>query len=297
MKKISSLIAIGLLVVSCGGNDPNKKTIADLINDAADKVNESSKPQSVSIESLFEKEYESAQTLEFEGFIGAIPSTISWSGGRMTVEIVERRSQTGGRSVRLDMPLGKDKNHVYELPETYKQSDLKVVADDGTILGVGDRVKVKATGYYRSGDYCSIDVVSVQAIDGEFDPAVFEKAVPLTNAILEDTAAKSVYCYMEGNLAIPTVFFSMYGEIGLKFTTKTNSKLDKVDVMVGSGPSTMNVLPDSYTAKDLVVRDYAGNEIPRGGKVRVYGVWDRYSFKSSGSGPNGTFKLEEIKGM
>ena len=65
MKKISSLIAIGLLVVSCGGNDPDKKTIADLINEAADKVNESSKPQSVSIESLFEKEYESAQTLEF----------------------------------------------------------------------------------------------------------------------------------------------------------------------------------------------------------------------------------------
>ena len=59
----------------------------------------------------------------------------------------------------------------------------------------------------------------------------------------------------------------------------------------------MNVLPDSYTSKDLIVRDYAGKEIPRGGKVRVYGVWDRYSFKSSGSGPNGTFKLEEIKAM
>ena len=102
---------------------------------------------------------------------------------------------------------------------------------------------------------------------------------------------------MDGTLSIPTVFFSMYGEIGLNFANKTNTKLDKVDVMVADGPSSMNTLPDSYTAKDLVVRDFLGNEIKRGAKVRVYGVWDRYSFKSSGSGPNGTFKLEEIKSL
>lgn len=297
MKKITGIILVGLLAASCGGNDPDKKTIADFIKDAAKKSAENLKPKAVSMDDIFSKEFDRDQTLEFEGVIGAIPTTITWSGGRMNVKIVERRNQTGGRSIGLDMPLGTEKNHVHELPETYKQSDLKVVADDGTVLSVGDRVKIKANGYYRSGDYCTMEVISVKPIKGNFDPTIFESAVALTNDILADTAQKSVYCYMDGTLSIPTVFFSMYGEIGLNFANKTNTKLDKVDVMVAEGPSSMNTLPDSYTAKDLVVRDFLGNEIKRGAKVRVYGVWDRYSFKSSGSGPNGTFKLEEIKSL
>ncbi len=294
MKRLATLSLIGLVLVSCGGNDPDNRTIADFIKDAANKTEQSLKPQKVSIDDLFSNEYESGQSLEFEGVIGAIPSTITWSGGRMNVKIVERRNQTGGRSIGLDMPLGTSENHVHELPEKYQQSDLKVVADDGTVLGVGDIVKVKANGYYRSGDYCTLDVVSVKAVDKDFDESVFETAVPLTNAILNDTAQKSVYTYMEGTFSIPSVFFSMYGEIGLNFATKTNSQIDKVDVLVGEGPSTMNNLPDSYSAKDLIVRDFNGDEIKRGAKVRVYGVWDRYSFKSSMDGPNGKFKLEEI---
>lgn len=294
MKRLTTLLIVGLIAVSCGGNDPDKKTIADFIKDAAKKTEKSLKPQKVSINDLFSKNFESGQNLEFEGVIGSIPSTITWSGGRMNVKIVERRHQTGGRSIGLDMPLGTDENHVHELPEKYQQSDLKVVAEDGKLLGVGDHVKVKAKGYYRSGDYCTLDVISIKAVDEEFDESVFETAVPLTNAILNDTAQKSVYTYMEGTFSIPTVFFSMYGEIGLNFTTKTNTQIDKVDVMIGEGPSTMNTLPDSYTSKDLIVRDFKANEIKRGAKVRVYGVWDRYSFKSSMDGPNGKFKLEEI---
>ena len=294
MKKLTTIIGLGLLIASCGGNDPEKKTIADFIKDAAKKSAENLKAQKVSYNDLFEKEYESGQTLEFEGYIGAIPSTISWSGGRMDVRIVQRRYQTGGKTLSLDMPLGKANNNVNELPEEYKQSDLKVVTEEGKTIGVGTKVRVKASGFYRSGDYASLDVISISAIDGDFDNKVFESAVPLTNAILADTSQKSVYCYMEGTLSIPSVFFSMYGEIALNFATKTNTKLDKVDVFVGEGPSTMTSLPDSYTAKDLILRDYMGKEAKGAKKVKVYGVWDRYSFVSSSPGPNGKFKLEEI---
>lgn len=295
MKKLTTIIGISLLLASCGGNDPDKKTIADFIKEAANKSKENSKPVKVSYKDLFTKEFDSEQTLEFEGYIGAIPTTISWSGGRMDVRIIERRNQTGGPTLSLDMPLGTSKNSVHELPEEYKQSDLKIVTEEGKTVGVGTKVKVKASGYYRSGDYCSTDVISISATeDNEFDEGVFSKAVPLTNAILGDTAQKSVYCYMEGTLSIPSVFFSMYGEIALNFSTKTNSKLDKVDVFVGDGPSTMKNLPDSYTAKDLVLRDYKGKESKGATKVKLYGVWDRYSFVSSSPGPNGKFKLEEI---
>ena len=67
-------------------------------------------------------------------------------------------------------------------------------------------------------------------MEKDFDESVFEAAVPLSDAILNDTSQKSVYTYMEGTFSIPSVFFSMYGEIGLNFATKTNSQLDKVDV-------------------------------------------------------------------
>ena len=72
--------------------DPDNRTIADFIKDAANKTEQSLKPQKVSIDDLFSNEYESGQSLEFEGVIGAIPSTITWSGGRMNVKIVERRN-------------------------------------------------------------------------------------------------------------------------------------------------------------------------------------------------------------
>lgn len=295
-----SLLALPLFVlVACGGgNEEGKKTIVDFIKEASDKSQESKKPIEKSIQDVFSGDYDRYQVILFEGYIGAIPSSITWSGGKMSVRIFERRNQTGGDYLSLDMPLGESENNVHQLPEEYKQSDLKVVTDDGKILGVGDKVRIKADGYYKSNslssNYYSMDVITVEEVEGDFDESVFEEAVPLTSDIIADTAVKSIYTYMDGTFSIPSVFFSMYGEIGLNFKTNTNKDIDKVDVMVGEGPSTMNSLPESYTSKNLVLRDFNGEELKGATKVRVYGVWERYSFQSS-TGLNGKFKLEEIK--
>ncbi|TNE71382.1 MAG: hypothetical protein EP333_09265 [Bacteroidetes bacterium] len=295
MKRSIPVILVLFVLSACGEEKKEHVTFTEFLKNTAKKTAESLKPKKVTLNELFDGDYPSSQTVEFEGIIGAIPTTITWSGGKMNVKIVERRNQTGGRQIGLEMPLGTENNHVHELPEEYQQSDLKVVTNDGTIVSVGDRVRIKAKGYYRSGDYCTLDVISIRSIANEFDESVFETAVPLTDAILNDTAQRSVYCYMDGSMSIPSVYFSMYGEIGLDFANKTNKQLKKVDVMVGDGPSTMNSLPNNYSARDLIIRDYKGEQIKYGNKVRVYGVWDRYSFKSSLDGPNGKFKLEEIK--
>lgn len=288
-----TLLALPLVMISCGGGNEGKKSIADFIKEASDKSNKNEKPIKTSLEKIFTGEYDSEQTLIFEGYLGSIPSSITWANGKMSVRIFERRNQTGGNYVNLDMSLGTDKNEVKELPEEYKQSDLKVTTDNGKVIGVGAKVRVEATNYYGSTNYHSMEIVSIELIDEEYTGDVFKEAVPITSAILADTSKKIVYGYMDGVFAIPSVFFSMYGEIGLDFKNTTNREIKTVDVLVGEGPSNMNNLPSSYTAKDLVIRDYKGEVIKNGTKVRVYGVWERYSFETSGL--DGKFKLEEIE--
>lgn len=50
----------------------------------------------------------------------------------------------------------------------------------------------------------------------------------------------------------------------------------------------MNDLPEDFTEKDFVVRDFKGEAIT-GSNVRIYGTWHRSEFSNSG-----LFYLEEI---
>lgn len=296
MKVLSILaIAAGVTLVSCGGGERenNFEKLKDLL-DRESKKEVDLKPIELSIQDVFKGDFEREQTLVFEGYIGSVPSTISMSGGTMDIRIFSRRNQTNGDYINLDVKMGTDANNVKALPEKYKQEDLIVFADDKTQLGVGDKIKITATGYYSSTGYYSMDAVKIESIKtSEFDKSIFDNAVALTSAMVHDTSKHEVYGYMDGVLSIPSVFYSMYGDIALNFKTNTNPDFEKVDIRVGSGPSTMNELPASYTSKDLILRDADGQTIKAGSKVRVYGTWERYSFVSS-TGLGGTFKVEEI---
>lgn len=296
MKQLTLFVfASALVLSSCGGSEKEGglKRLQEMM-ERDSKKNVDLKPVKLEIEDVFKGGYEAEQTLVYEGYIGQVPTTISMSGGKMDVRIFPRRNQTNGNYVNLDVTIGTSKNNVKSLPEKYKQEDLIVFADDNTKLGVGDKVRVTATGYYSSTNYFSMEAVTIEAIkEDKFNKDVFDDAVALTSAMVHDTSVHEVYGYMDGVLSIPTVFYSMYGEIALNFKTGTNKDFDKVDIRTGKGPSTMNELPASYTPKDLVVRDLDGNAIKAGAKVRVYGTWQRYSFVSS-TGLGGTFKVEEI---
>lgn len=290
-----SVVLLALAVVGCNSNrdkeNPFKK-LAEIMKEENKDVN--TDPQAVSLNDVFSNDYDDREVLEFEGYIGQIPTTVSFSGGTMNIRIFQRRNQAGGSYLNLDVPLGTGNNEVEKLPAQYKQEDLKVHTKSGKVIGVGSKVKVKATGYYASGDYYAMDVLSIEAAsEDSFDNNVFKDAQVLTSDIIADTSMHEVYSYMDGVLSIPSVFYSMDGTIGLDFKTSSNKDFDEVDIAVGEGPSTMDMLPSSYTSKDLLVRDAEGNPIKPGSKVRVYGTWERYSFVSS-TGLGGRFYVEEV---
>lgn len=289
------IIASALTVASCGG-EKKESLLGKMIKEGQNRAKEvSSEPKKVDISDIFnpENSYDRNETLIFEGYIGQVPSTVSMSGGKMNIKIYERRNQTLGNYVSLSLSIGTDKNEVESLPEKYKQEDLHVYADDKTKLGVGDKIRVTATDVYISTNYYSLEGFKIEKVEESDIEAPFKNAVALTSDLIHDTSVHEVYGYMDGVLSIPSVFFTMNDYLGLKFKTTTNKDFDKVDVQLGKGPSTMDELPSSYTSKDLKVRDFNGDLIGAGKKVRVYGTWQRYSFVSS-TGLNGQFKTEEI---
>ncbi len=295
--KITSylVIASALTFVSCGG-EKKESLFEKMIKEGGKRAKEvSSEPRKVKITDIFnpENKYERNETLVFEGYIGQVPSTVSTSGGKMNIKIYERRNQTLGDFVSLGLYVGTGGNHVESLPEKYKQEDLHVFADDNTKLGVGDKIRITATDIYISTGYYSLEGYKIEKIDEEGVEDSFKDAVALTSALIHDTSAHKVYGYMDGFLSIPSVFFTMNNYLGLKVKTTTNKDFETVDVQLGSGPSTMDELPSSYTSNDLKVRDHKGNLIGAGKKVRIYGTWERYSFVSS-TGLGGQFKTEEI---
>ncbi len=295
MKLTHYLPVLFLALVTGCGEEPRNSDLERLVRKEMeeDKKQALSPPKSVTLDSLFKNTYERNEKLVFEGYIGEVPTTVSMTGGEMSVRIFKNRHQTVGSYVNLDLPLGTGANQVKSLPAQYKQSDLHVFADDKTQLGVGDKIKITATNFYSSTNYFSLDGVKIEKLEADFDKTIFDDAVALTSDIINDTAVKEVYGYMDGVLSIPRVFYSMDNYIALSFKTATNKEFDKVDVRVGSGPSSMNELPSNYGPKDLIVRNYEGSEIKSLKKVRIYGTWKRYGFVTS-SALGGQFKAEEI---
>ena len=289
------LIATALTLASCGGE--KKESLFDkMIKEGSNRSKEvSSEPKNVAISDIFnpENKYERNETLIFEGYIGQVPSTVSMSGGKMNIKIYERRNQTLGDYVNLGLSLGTGKNMVESLPEKYKQEDLHVYTDDNTKLGVGDKIRITATDIYISTGYYSLEAYKIEKIEENSVEDSFKNAIALTSALIHDTSVHEIYGYMDGTLSIPSVFFTMNDFLGLKIKTTTNKDFETVDIQLGKGPSTMDQLPSSYTPKDLKVRDFKGDLIGAGKKVRIYGTWQRYGFVSS-TGLGGQFKTEEI---
>jgi len=285
-------IASAMVIASCGG-EKKESLLSKMLKEERNRKEISSTPKKVHITDIYTSEFDRNETLVFEGYIGQLPSTVSMSGGKMAIKIYERRNQTLGNYVNLNLSIGTGKNEVESLPAKYTPEDLHVYADDKTKLGIGDKIRITATDIYTSTGYYSLEGYKIEKVEEGNIEKSFEKAVPLTSALINDTAVKEVYGYMDGVLSIPSVFYTMDDFLGLKIKTSTNKDFETVDVHVGKGSSSMDQLPASYTSKDLKVRDNKGNLIGAGKKVRIYGTWQRYGFVSS-SGLGGQFKTEEI---
>lgn len=108
---------------------------------------------------------------------------------------------------------------------------------------------------------------------------------------MNDSTVQERYVYLEGIIELPEYILPYTTEIKLALKNSSVENMETIDIRLGEGPGTMNDLPDDYTESDLIIRDFKGEEIPYGSRVRIYGIWERNTYASSVSG---RFYAEEI---
>ena len=226
-----------------------------------------------------------------EGYIGQLSSMIFTYGDEMDFSLFPRRHQQEGFKISAYAPIGDEPGQIHELKEKYTPDDLKIVCDDGSIATTNDKVRIKGRVRGKYDDYCSVDVQSISKLTDNFSDRIFENAVELTQQIIDDTTQNNVYSYMDGQLSLPISIFSMTGDISLDFKQGNNKGVKSVSLSVGDGPGQMNDIPDNYSSKDLIYRDYKGKELGSSDNIRVYGLWHQINHTTD---RKGDFLVEEI---
>lgn len=287
---ISTTFLASFFLFSCGGSSADETgTIEDTVATEEAVV----VPVEVTWNDLETDAVEPETVIIFEGYIGDLGSYIDQSNGQIRIPLYERRNQGAGFKMNLYIPIGTSPNCIKELPAQFTPSDYQIVCDDEKIVSLGDKVRITATKSetYSEG-FITADVIKIEAIESTFDPTILASAVALTTAMVNDTTVLKSYSYIDAKLEIPSIVFSYTNDISLDLKGSSVKDVTSVSVRLGDGPSSMNDLPDNYTNKDLIVRDYNGDQIKYGTTLRLYGTWERYSFESTSQGK---FYLEEIE--
>lgn len=282
-------LMLTFVLFSCGGGN-DAEEITNSKNDGTEEVEDT--PVDATFDQLINGEIEENKTVVFETFVAPLPSTMYFGEGELSLDFFERRHQTEGRHMSIDIPTGTGKNRVESLPETYYQDDLKIHTADGDIAVVGDYVRVTGTFTEASdANYQYIDLKKIEKIDYTFDEAVFETAAKLTDDFILDEASDKGYAYIEGTLEL-MMFMSSYDGFtySVNINQNMNTYIETVYINIGSGPSSMNSLPDNFTDADFILRDFKGEEFNGAkNKFRLYGTFNQLDIESKGM-----FTVEEI---
>jgi hypothetical protein len=285
----AAFLSIPFYLISCSGSSSDESLIAD--DSTVQKIQVD--PIEVSWNDLEKDSIAPETEIIFEGYIGDPGTLIDQSNGGIVVPVYERRNQKAGFELNLFIPLGTGKNQIKELPAEFLPTDLQIFADDNSVLTIGSKIRVTATKSETVlAGYVCADVIKIEPLTSDFDRVVFTDAVMLTTEMMNDTALHHAYCYIDGKLDIPSIVFAYTNEISLDLKNSSVKDITTMAIRLGEGPSTMNDFPDNYTSADLILRDYLGKEIKYKSTVRLYGVWERYTFASTSPG---TFYLEEIE--
>lgn len=278
------------LLFSCGGestDEQNSTTEAETVEEE-----EELGPIEASFDEILAGDIEEDRTVIFETFIAPLPSTLYMGDGEVSLDFFERRNQTGGGHMRVDILEGSSSNRIEPIPEEYGQSDLKIYGDDGIALGVGDYVRITGTYSEASSDeYQYIDLEKIEKIDYAFDESTFENAVELTDDFIDNEENDNGYAYLDGTLEL-SLFMSSYDGMtySIQIDQSMNSYTESVYINIGTGPSSMNLLNEGFSDADFIVRDSNGEEHKASGKkFRLYGTFNQLGITSKG-----TFNVEEI---
>ncbi|MBK9191514.1 MAG: hypothetical protein IPM77_08340 [Crocinitomicaceae bacterium] len=226
-----------------------------------------------------------------EGFIGNPGDKIVQNGSYITLPVYERSKQQSGYAWLVQFKVGDMPNQMRSLPEQFTPNDIQIKCDNGGLATIGSRIKITAFDENQDGQTIWKARV-IEYIDFISSDEKTDSAQNLTSEILFDSTQKEVYSFVEGKLELPLLILPYTSAIKLNLTESSVAEIKEVEVPLGTGPSSMNDLPDNFTEKNLVIRDRNGNLIPYKSKVRIYGNWVRFDYSSSFPGK---FYLEEIE--
>ncbi|MBD3636108.1 MAG: hypothetical protein HUJ25_02105 [Crocinitomicaceae bacterium] len=286
-----SPLAIALFMWSCGGGDETTdETTYESDNESTEEVDET--PVEATYEMLLKGEVEDNRTVVFETFVAPLPSTMYFGDGELSLNFYERRNQTEGPHMNVDIREGNDNNEVESLPEEYYQDDLKIHTDDGDVAVVGDYVRITGTFSEASdANYQYVDLKKIEKLDYSFDESIFDNAVELTDDFITNVENDNGYAYIDGTLELSMFMSSFDGSTySVTINQDMNSYSEMVYINIGNGPSSMNALNEGFTDEDFIVRDYKGTEHNGSSKkFRLYGTFNQLDVDSKG-----IFHVEEI---
>ncbi|MBI3135845.1 MAG: hypothetical protein HYZ14_14300 [Bacteroidetes bacterium] len=277
----------GFLMVSCAGQaTPVTDTTDSTAQSPRDTVN-------ATWSALQGDSLKPGTVILIEGFVGDIGNYVAQSNGKMTFPLFPRRNQRSAFRLNLRTQMGEQPNQVHELPAEFSPEDFKLVLNDKSFATRGSYVRVTAilseTGA-DGGVYA--DLTKIESCETVPWNPLLAGAVPLTADMIHDSTLAFAYCFIEGELELPEIILPYTHEIVLNLKGSSVAEITTVEIPLGTGPGTMNDLPDNYTEADLVIRDYQSTPVKYGKKVRIYGLWERNTFES---GFPGKFYVEELE--
>jgi len=281
MKKYTYLLLLALLpqLTSCGGDNANNSASSGEIDVEMPEKKELSLDDAQPItfdEARNVSPDEEKKPVTIEGYF-QVPYSASISSEGQSSYFFERRNQTNGDYIYVSVPLGKKNNQMVELKSGFLAKDFKAKDNNGTSVGVNERVKITGFLYtvksYSKGKSNTVylNVKKIEKVDEiELDYEALDFPT-LTKDEYEKRSNNRGKPYMiEGRLEVP-MFVLTGEEMSIDIIDGAGNKYS-LQVLTGDGNNQMETLPSNWTQKDIKIRDSEGTLLPVGTKVRAYGV-------------------------
>jgi len=270
------------------GSDEPDISIEDQLN-----YTDLSEPMEVNWTKLISNYIEDGQIVNFEGYIGRVPTFSSnYDKSELTINVFERRNQTEGKKMSVTCVIGTSPGHIRSMPKDPEQEDLKIVCDQDQIATVGSHVRIQGEYATSSGDYYNyLELKKILILSDDFDESKLEKAVELTDAIAENDKLDKTYCYMDAKLSLSSYMSNFNDKYTINISQSNNKYTERAYCYVGTSAGKMEELPKSYSDRDFIIHDYLGNQQKgSSGTYRLYGTFNKLDVESLG-----VFTVEEFK--
>lgn len=290
----TSIVVLTMFLFSCGGApDVDIPELDDFaLEDEEEEV--SKEPIEVTWDELNKRDFVKGQVLIFKSFVLPLSSSLYYSGGEIPLDFHERRHQSDGYHLRVDVPIGTGANQIKEIPSEYNpMEDVIIYTEGGGNAKVGDYVEITGVWSEASDDgYDYLDLTGIKVLEYDGANAIADDVPELTDALIEGKD-EIVYAYIDATMEL-SMFMSSFDQVNytIDLSQSNNKYLTKAYIMMGTGPSTMNVLESNFSESDFIVRDNAGNEMGASGKqFRLYGTFEKSDYDKE---QKGNFQIEEI---